>query len=279
MSTERKGASFNPDDASGGFDKGRVVITKAVVDYFMATKGKNAGTKYVNLNLVFDRTDGGGELPVSLLIGSAEEWSPNSSKTEAIPTREDGKFWNKSDIYRFMVSLVNAGFPKARMGSDFSILVGLDVDIERVQTDGTHKDKEGKDRPNSVLLVTKVHTPAADLASGAYSKNVKASGGATAAAKTAANKPSTKVTQSSAPAAPSADIADYAKTLVIEILEAKGAPTSVDDVAKDAYIRITKAKRGSERDAILAALKGDALAALVNDGLVAQDGDTLSMAA
>lgn len=276
--TERKGASFNPDEASGGFDKGRVTITKAVVDYFTATKGKNAGARFVSLNLEFTRSDGGDPIPVGLIIGNDQEWAPNSSKTEAIPTREDGAFWNKSDIYRFMVSLVNAGFPKNRMGSDFSVLVGLDVDVERTQTGGSHKDKDGKDRPNTALLVSKIHTSQADLVSGAYAKNVTASGTAKAGSKPS-SKPSTAV-KTAAPVTPSGDLNDYAKGLLVDILTEKGGSFAKAEIHKPAYIAITKAKRGAERNDIIAILQNqEFIDGLVGDGLVVDDGETLSVAA
>ena len=280
MTAEKRGASFNPDEASGGFEKGRVTISGVTVDYITAEKGKNAGQKYVSLKMLFNRQDGGDAIPVSLLIGSAEEWSPNSSKTEAIPSREDGKFWNKSDLFKFMVSLANAGFPKARMGSDFSVLNGLDVDVARTQTEGTHKDKEGKERPNTALLVTKIHTSQADLESGAYSKN---SGKTTGGAK-ASSKPNTTVVKQSAPAAPAAptgDLRDYARELVIAAVEASGGNgVKKADLQKSAYIAITKAKRGTERNDIIAIINDQAfIDELASDGLIVDDGEVVQLAA
>lgn len=277
MTAEKRGASFNPDEASGGFEKGRVTISGVAVDYITAEKGKNAGQKYVSLKMLFNRQDGGDAIPVSLLIGSAEEWSPNSTKTEAIPSREDGKFWNKSDLVQFMKSLVNAGFPKSRMGSDFSVLNGLDVDVERVKTEGTHKDKEGKERPNTALLVMKIHTSQADLESGAYSKN---SGKATGATRTS-SKPSTAVKTTSAPAAPAGDLREYAKELVISAVEASGGNgVKKADLQKSAYIAITKAKRGAERNDIIAIINDQAfLDELSGEGLIVDDGEVVQLAA
>lgn len=278
MVAERKGASFNPDEASGGFEKGRITITNPRVDYFTAERGKTAGTRYVKLFMDFVRADGGEPLNIGLLIGNAEEWSPNTAKTEAIPAREDGKFWNKSEIYRFMVSLVNAGFPKSRMGSDFSVLGGLDVDVERVATGGTYKDQEGKDRPNTALLVTKIHTSQADLNSGAYAKNAKSgTGGAT---KRITGTPNRTVKPATTAAAPSGDLREYAQTLLVEILEANNGAFDKATIHKPAYIAITKAKRGAERNDIIAILQDQAfIDALAGEGLIVDDGETLSLAA
>lgn len=276
MTAERRGASFNPAEASGGFEKGRVVISKAAVDYFTAEKGKNAGQRYVALNMTFTREDGAGDMPVNLIIGSDAEWAPNSTKTEAIPSREDGKFWNKSDLYKFMVSLVNAGFPPSRMGSDFSVLVGLDVDVERVKTEGTHRDKEGKERPNTALLVTKIHTAKADLESGNYAKSVKAG-----SVKGATSRAAAKTTTPATPAAASSDLREYAKELVIAAVEASGGNgVKKADLQKSAYIAITKAKRGAERNDIIAIINDQAfLDELAGDGLIVDDGEVVQLAA
>lgn len=277
---ERKGASFNPKDASGGFEKGRVTITNARVDYFTAEKGKTAGTRYVKLFMDFVRADGGEPINVGLLIGNADEWSPNAAKTEAIPAREDGKFWNKSEIYRFMVSLASAGFPEARMGADFSVLSGLDVDVERVQTGGTHKDNEGKERPNTALLVTKIHTSAADLASGAYAKNGTSGTGTAKKVSAAPSRTVTKTTTPVTSAATGGDLRAYAQTLLVDILNANGGSYDKASIQKPAYIAITKAKRGAERNDIIAILQDQAfIDSLVEQDVIVDDGETLSVVA
>lgn len=276
MTAERKGASFNPDEASGGFDKGRVTITRAKVETYKAERGKTAGTEYTRLALGFAPAAGGEEIPYNILIGNAEEWTPNASGTEAIPTREDGKFWNKSEIYRFMLSLVNAGFPKTRMGSDFTVLVGLDLDVERVSIGGTHKDAEGKERPNTALLAMKVYTSQADLNSGAYSKNVKAS--AAKPRTTTTNAVSRTVTPVAAQQT-GGDLRAYAQRLLVSILQAQTSGSFLKaDIHKPAYIAITKAKRGAERNDIIQILQDqEFIDGLVAEGVVVDDGETLSL--
>ena len=257
-------ASFNPDDASGLLDNARVKISSVVVDVFSA----DSGAKFVNVNVVYK---GDSDITERYLLGGADQWAPNATKTGAISIKEGGKIWNKSDVFKLMKSIIDAGFPKARLGGDLSVLVGLDVHVTRVSQDSTYKDKKtGQDRQRTTLLVSKIYTDAAQLASGAY-----ASGKPAVAAKAAP-----KAAAKAGAAVVSGDDSvndEFATEVLVEVL-GKG-PVAKEGVKSPAFLIITKKKQSAIREAVQARLVNDAfLGSLVEAGLIAYDGTTISLA-
>ncbi len=256
-------ASFNPDDASGLLDNARVKISAVVVDVFTAS----TGAKFVNVNVTYK---GDNDLTEKYMLGGADQWAPNSTKTGAISIKEGGRIWNKSDVFKLMKSIIDAGFPKARLGGDLSVLVGLDVHVTRVTQDGasTYKDKDGKERTRTTLLVSKIYTDPAQLASGAYA------GTAAAVKATKAAKPAA----AAAAATTSDDSNDaYVTELLIEILSEVGGSIAQPALGNAAFIKITKAKKAAIRQPVQDRLKNAAfLASLVDAGLIVYDGTTIS---
>lgn len=271
MATEEQkvGASFDPEDAGGSslFENGRAVITKARVVSFNAKSGES----YTNIDVTY-KADDRDEFTEHYMLGKVSEWVPSADGKQAIPTRDGGKVWNKSDAFKLTKSLRDAGFPK--LGADISVLDGLDVQLNRVTTDGKYTGNDGKERARSILLVVKINTPAADLASGAYQK-----GGA----KTTA-KPVAKAKATTAPATPAATEAPaevddaYLTEIVLDAL-AKG-PVKKDALKQPIFLRSTKDKRVKEREGLQVRAQDDAFyAGLVEAGLITFDGTTIAAAA
>src|SRR5690349_2393302 len=105
--TQGTAVSFNPDEASGLIDNVRAKIKSVVVDIFKSDKSEFRG---VNANVTYAPVDGTGEFTERYLIGSADEWAPNSDKSGAV-SLTGKKLWNKSDVFKWVKSLVDAGFP------------------------------------------------------------------------------------------------------------------------------------------------------------------------
>ena len=239
MATEPQGgASFNPDDASGLVDSLRAKITNVVVDFFTA----NSGAKFVNADFTYE--GGGQKLTEHYMIGPADQWAPNASKTGVTPLKEGGRLWNKSDIFALVKSLVDGGFPKAQVRDDLSVFVGSDVQLQRVTVDGaTYKDKNGAERQRTRMLVTKVY----EAGKGApATKGTAPKAGAKAAA--------------AATAAP-VNASDDANDAVLTEMIAEIVAQNPDGIAKDKlqqpiFIQSTKRKLASVRAALQARAQG-----------------------
>lgn len=153
MSAEQQAVSFNPDDASGLIDNIDALIKKVEVDYWKSERSDFRGV-YV---IATYAPAGGAEFTERYLLGKDSEWAPNGPKTGALPVQAGGRIWNKSEAYKWVTSLVNAGFPKGQVGADLSVFTGANVHVNRVADGSTYKDKEGKERARTTLLVTKVN--------------------------------------------------------------------------------------------------------------------------
>lgn len=272
MTTEQAAASFDPEDASGLLDDARVVITNAQVVNFTA----KAGQTYVNLDVTYK--NGEQDVTEHYLIGGSDQWAPNKDKTGVIPVgREGGKIWNRSDVVKFWASLKNAGFRNGQnVGNDCSVLKGLDVHVKRVTTDGTYKDKEGKERQRAVLLVTKIYGQAG------------ATGQANAAKKPVARPAAKPVGNTGVvPAAaggntptPTGDVDTLATDTLIELLAA-GQPFATSELGRAAFVPLTKKKTPAPtRAAVIGRIEDPAfLGGLAEQGLIAFDGQSVSAAA
>lgn len=259
MGEQKPLASWNPDEASGLVDNVRATIKAVVVDYFTA----DSGFKGVNVNVTFART-GEADITERYMLGSADQWAPNATKTGVHPLGEgNGKIWNRSDAHKFIKSLADAGFPKNRIGNDLSVFVGTDCHINRVTQDRTYTDKKtGKERTQTTMLVTKIYALPGEKGTGA--KAVSKSNGAVAG---------------EGPSSPtSSEHDDYATDVLLRVLKAKG-PVSRDDLAKQAFIEITKDRKAPIRAAVQARLVDEAfLAGLMEAGKIGYDGTTVSAA-
>jgi hypothetical protein len=260
---EEKLASFNPDDASGLLDNARVTIKKVVVDFFNA----KSGSKFVNVTVGYE--GGGQSISENYMLGGADLWAPNAAKTGAIPVTEGGKVWNKSDVFKLVKSLIDAGFPKNLIGGDLSVIEGTEVHVNRVTQEGaTYTDKDGKERQRTTLLVTKIYTEQALLG--------KTKGGAVA------GKAAKVTTEAAATTAAAGDDNDaFATEILVGILEgADGKALPKDKLKQPAFLLIMKAKKAAIRDAVIARLQNDDfLGSLAEAGLVTYDGGVVTLAA
>jgi hypothetical protein len=263
---EQQAASFNPDDASGLLDNARVKITKVLVDLFKS----KAGESFINVDVTYK---GDAEITEHYMLGGADKWAPNATKTGAIALTEGGKIWNKSDVFKLMKSLVDAGFPKNHLGNDLSVLVGTEVHVNRVTQEGaTYTDKEGKERQRTTLLVTKIY------------ELPKAAGG-TGAATAKGAKGAKATTASAAAAAPASgggtsDENDaYVMELLVELATAAGGTIEKSKLPQGAFIALTRAKKVALRESVTKRLQDEAfLGSLVEQGLITYDGKAISLA-
>lgn len=269
---QQGGASFNPDDASGLIDRLVGKITAVVVDYFTTkpTDG-SAPKKLVNVDVTYE--GGGQKTTEHYLLGNAEEWAPNATKTGAVPTKPGNKVWNKSDVIKWTKSLIDAGFPKALVGSDLSVFVGTGVEVSRITQEGsTYTDKKtGKERTRTIMLVTKV-TELPKKAQVAAGKPAPASKPA-AAAKTAP-------AQTEAAPAASGEAADDALLTEIIVEAVSSAPLAKEALKQPIFIQATRRKvTPAQRKALQERSQDDAfLASLAEGGLIGFDGTTVSAA-
>lgn len=258
MADVQGAASFNPDDASGLLDNARVKITALVVDFFTSKKGD----RFVNADVTFE--GGGQKVTEHYMIGGADQWAPNATKTGAISIVEGGKIWNKSDIFKFVKSMVDAGFPKENVKQDLSVFVGYDVHVSRTTQEGqTYVDKDGKERQRTTLLVTKI-----------YEAPVGGKVGKAAAKATAAAAPATST------AGASDDSHDeYLTSMLIEILTENAGSVTKTALPQPVFIKATRAKKGGVREALQARIQSDAfLGSLAEQGLITVDGATIALA-
>lgn len=255
---DQQNVSFNPDDASGLIDNVRATIADVKVDYFTA----NSGEKFVNVDVTYKATDR--DFTEHYMLGRGDEWAPNAAKTGAIPLREGGRIWNKSDVFKLIKSLVDAGFPKNRVGTDLSVFKGTDVHLSRVVQEGaTYKNKEGKEVTRTTLLVTRIYGLPGE----------KAGGKAAVASKTAAAP--------AASATPDTSQDDYAMDVLVRALSdpKAGGSLPLAQIPQAAFILITRDKKAAVRQVVQARLQDEAfLAGLVEQGLIAFDGKTVTLA-
>lgn len=272
MAEQQAGASFNPDDASGLIDTLTGKIAAVVVDYFTTkpTDG-SAPKRLVNVDVTYE---GQGQKVVEhYLLGNGEEWAPNATKTGAIPVVEGKKIWNKSDVFRWVKSLVDAGFPKAQVGTDLSVFVGTEVIINRVAQEGngaTYTDKKtGQTKTRTTMLVTKIlNLPKAASARGSQTRT-------TAAAPA----------QSAAPASTEGGGGNYDGQLTEIIIGALGQKGNENGLAKEKllqpiFIAATRARLSADvRKAMQERSQSDEfLASLMEQGVISYDGATVAPA-
>ena len=199
------------------------------------------------------------------MLGSAEEWAPNAGKNGAI-SLTGKRVWNKSEVFRWVKSLVDAGFPKNLVSDNLAVFAGSDVHVNRITQEGdTYTDKKtGQQRQRTTMLVTKVY--------------------ATPTAKGAKAAPATKGAAAAAPVAENTEALD--NDLIILLTEAisdpknaKGLP--IDKVKQEVFIRATRAKKSAAERTTMQerAVDGGFLASLAEQGLIGFDGKTVSAAA
>jgi hypothetical protein len=121
MAEQQQAASFNPADASGLFDGGRALIKTVEVNVFQSGKGD----KFVNVDVTY--LTEGRDMTEHLMLGGVDKWAPLPDKSGAISI-DNKKVWNKSDPYRWVTSLVNAGFPSNKVGQNLKVFEGLGRD-------------------------------------------------------------------------------------------------------------------------------------------------------
>lgn len=271
MPEQQGAASFNPDDTSGLIDRLRGKITSVVVDYFTTKPADGSQPKkFVNVDVTYE--GGGQKTTEHYLLGNGDEWAPNATKTGAIPTETGRKVWNKSDVIKWVTSLVNAGFPKALVGADLSVFVGTDVDVNRVTQEGSkYTDKKtGKERERTIMLVTKIYE---------LPKRAQVAGGKV----NAATAP-TPATPPPVGNGSSDDANDGLLTeILIDVLSTKGNENGIakDKLLQPIFIQATRKKLPAPvRKSIQERSQDDAfLATLVEGGLIKYDGATISPAA
>jgi hypothetical protein len=140
--------SLRPENAIGsaiGVPNGEYTITAAKAHMLEYTAGRAAGTSVPSG--VFTFTSTGGEV---------YEQNYSAGKSGALASPDDGKRFaaiaKKSDLVRFVASIITGGFPVEQIGDDITVFEGTRVVIENVA-----KEKiDAGDKDKTLALVAKV---------------------------------------------------------------------------------------------------------------------------
>lgn len=152
---EPKYVSINPDTFTQG---GLVDDVDAVVKSFRAVEwnyqGKSDAVLAFHLNFV---TKDGDEYDQYYSAGDLKRMVPSDDGKHIVFVAGSGTVIEQSNAGQFMASLVNAGFPKTKLGSDLSVIDGLGAHLRRVaQPERKGLKKAEGERQAQVLIVTEV---------------------------------------------------------------------------------------------------------------------------
>ena len=156
MANDTLGASLNPKDfATGGGLMDDVTVTWKKVRFALWDYG---GAVAPRLALAIDmETDDGNSFTQYYSAGDTKHFIPSADGKKAVPVGDKTRISGSTNMSQLMESLVNAGFPTAKLSDDASVLDGLQVHMNRQlqpKRANLPVQKEGKD--NSVLVVTRV---------------------------------------------------------------------------------------------------------------------------
>lgn len=227
--------SINPDDAvSGGFLADRdATIRKA---RFEETTYGGRSNPTIALIVGYE-LDGDDEIREQIYsVGPTEKYTTTEDGSRLVPQGGQKGISKQSNAYHYLVSAINAGWPKVgdrALTFDVSVLEGANVHLDEITIQREFKDQGGEARkPKPIAVITKINSFPWDADKQPAGGPGKAKGGAAKAA-----APTAKSTK--APAAPAATpavdpgTADLlARTIVLDAIVAGGG-----SVAKPALIQ------------------------------------------
>jgi hypothetical protein len=233
--SEMRTASLNPNDAVQG---GLLSDADIIIDSALFTLFDYNGTQAPSPALRVQFKDGDDKLHEQhYSAGKSENFVPSEDGRKLLLTGTATALNTGSNVYKFLKSLVDSGFPIEKLMDDIGVIVGTRAHVIQVANPaerGEQKlDKNG--RPKTTLLVTKILALPGE-------KVAKAKAAAPKVAVTA-GKPATTVTPAGTLTAPASDDT-VSKTVgyVITALQAAGGPISRQAISQKVFMIANSAK-------------------------------------
>jgi hypothetical protein len=204
--------------------------------------------------------------------GDPSKVTPSSDGKTLVPQAGATGLNNNTNALAFISSIINAGFPEDKLGSDASVFDGLGAHVNQVaqpKRAGLKDQKEGK----TYLLVTKItrlpwDAPAVKPAKGAPVAKSAAPGPRPVAAAPAASPAPTNGT-------PTNEMVEKARVTVISILTEKGGSVPRSKLSQEAFRLLSN---DPDRNAIVKMVYDDGfLTQSVAEGVFAFDGTTVTL--
>jgi hypothetical protein len=202
--------------------------------------------------------------------GDPSKVTPSPDGKTLIPQAGATGLNNNTNALAFISSIINAGFPEDKLGSDASVFDGLGAHVNQVaqpKRAGLKDQKEGK----TYLLVTKITRLPWDA------KPAKLPKGAPAGPRPVAPVPAAAPVASAAPAngTPTNEMIEKARVTVISILTEKGGSVPRSKLSQEAFRLLSS---DPDRNAIVKLVYDDGfLTQSVADGVFAFDGTTVTL--
>jgi hypothetical protein len=156
------GVSFNPDDmvAGGLLDDVDVTVLSARAAIYDFNGTVPGGVTCIALTMA---TDDGEKHVEYLSAADTKNFVPSNDGKQLVQTGEKAALNNNTKFAQFLMSLIDAGYPKNLIGDDFSTLDGLKVHIKRAEAPKSWgnlprqaRPDGGQQRDPTTLKVTKL---------------------------------------------------------------------------------------------------------------------------
>jgi hypothetical protein len=248
MSNPQIGVSINPDTfVQGGLIDDVDAILTAVRFAKFDYEGKSDAVLALKVNFT---TPDGEPHEQYYSAGDLKRFQPSDDGLRAIPVAGAASLVVSSNASQFLISIVNAGFPKNKLGDDVSVFDGTGVHLRRVaqaERKGLSKPKEGDDRQKTILVVEKIlfqpgTKPTFTIGSGTtVAKGAPAAGKSVGAPAAAA----------SAPAAPAGgDIDEKTAGYIIQVLSENGGSFN-KTILPNALFKLLAAAKDPDQSKVL----------------------------
>ena len=246
------GVSLKPSDAQAGGGLFDDIDARIERMYFrLWDYNGSIPTPVLGLAAVYAPLDGGASFEQVYSAGDTKFLVPSPDGKEAIPvSTERTGLMDGTNAIQYLTSIMQAGFPEAKVGKDVSVFEGTVVHLNRVpqQKRPGIKPVAGKEgKKDDILIVTKIHAYPWDAAG-----SVAAPAPAAAAAKTKAKAAPAVAGQTVAPAAAASEqaaapgaseaVQNRAIEVVMQILSETGGTVPKAAIAGKAFKILNDAK-------------------------------------
>lgn len=157
MSDKLIGVSINPETFVQG---GLIDDVDAILSSVRFTKFNYEGKSDEVLALKVNFTTPDGEAHEQYYsAGDLKRFQPSDDGARAIPVGGASALVVSSNASQFLISIVNAGFPKNKLSDDVSVFDGTGVHLRRIaqaERKGLSKPKDGEERQKTILVVEKI---------------------------------------------------------------------------------------------------------------------------
>lgn len=125
------GIVLNPEFFSEGAVVNDEVVRVIGAKFCMFDYSGKAAVAAPAIDLTLERSNGD-KVEQYWTVGRAEDWRPSENGKELIPISGKNNISKQSNAGIFLISLINAGFPAARITSDITCIEGLEVHMVQV---------------------------------------------------------------------------------------------------------------------------------------------------